>query len=94
MIEAAFRSNIAQAMFWDNIYTIFEFEEENQETMRNIFLFLGVACMAFSGLFLLIARLTRMVLKRNKYLLNLVIIKDELEEATKQEELKQETAAI
>lgn len=85
LIEAAFRSDIAQALFWDNIYTIFELKKESHETMRNIFLFLGVTCMTVSGLFLLIARLTRMILRRNGYLLNLVIIKDDLEEAAKQE---------
>ena len=77
--EFSLRTEILTEMISEQVYDFFELPTNGQETIKNVFLFLAITFTSIGLLFLLIARLTRMVLKRNRYIYKLILISVDIE---------------
>lgn len=84
--DGLLQSNFLSDYVGDKIYEILELPTQGREALSELLLGLGVFLTTFGLLFLLIARLTRMILKRNAFILELVIRREELRELEGDEE--------
>jgi hypothetical protein len=81
LVESYAQSNLFSADLSEKVYELFRIPKDAQESIENLLFFLGIVCTSIGLLFLLIARLTRMLLKRNRHIWQTWLIKTDLEEA-------------
>ena len=79
--EFYLQSNLLSDELSEELYEFFNIPERARASIENLLLFMGIICTATGLLFLLIARLTRMLLKRNRHIWETWLMKTDLEEA-------------